>query len=199
MLISNNTALLLIGYQNDYFSSDGALRSVVEESLHANQVLANTISLIENHVNNFGLIIATPIVFTENYKELDNPIGILKACQDLGAFQANSSGSDIISDFDQWANQITVVPGKTGLNAFSNTDVERLLKQKGIERVVIAGVVTSACIDSSARSASEKGFEVVVLSDCTAGRNNFEQEFYCNDIFPMFAHVKSSKELHITE
>ena len=199
MLISDKTALLLIGYQNDYFSNDGALRSVVEESLHANQVLANTISLIENCVNNFGLIIATPIVFTENYKELDNPIGILKACQDLGAFQANSSGSDIISDFDQWANQITVVPGKTGLNAFSNTDVERLLKQKGIERVVIAGVVTSACIDSSARSASEKGFEVVVLSDCTGGRNNFEQEFYCNDIFPMFAHVKSSKELHITE
>ena len=91
------------------------------------------------------------------------------------------------------------MPGKTGLNAFSNTDVERLLKQKGIERVVIAGVVTSACIDSSARSASEKGFDVVVLSDCTAGRNNFEQEFYCNDIFPRFAHVKSSKELHITE
>ena len=81
MLISGNTALLLIGYQNDYFSNDGALRSVVEESLHANQVLANTISLIENYVNNFGLIIATPIVFTENYKELDNPIGILKACQ----------------------------------------------------------------------------------------------------------------------
>ena len=199
MLISEDTALLLIGYQNDYFAKDGVLQSVVEESLHKNQVLANTTSLIENYVNNFGLIIATPIVFTEDYKELDNPIGILKVCQDLGAFQANSSGSDLIGDFDQWANQITVVPGKTGLNAFSNTDVERLLKDKNIKTVVIAGVVTSACIDSSARSASEKGFEVVVLSDCTAGRNNFEQEFYCNDIFPMFAHVKSSKDLHITE
>ena len=33
----------------------------------------------------------------------------------------------------------------------------------------------------------------------SGGRNNFEQEFYCNDIFPMFAHVKSSKELRITE
>ena len=199
MLVSDDAALLLIGYQNDYFSKDGVLQPVVDESLHTNQVLANTISLIEKQVNNFGLIIATPIVFTENYKELDKPIGILNVCQDLGAFQSNSSGSDIISDFDKWSNEITVVPGKTGLNAFSNTDVERLLKQKGIERVVIAGVVTSACIDSSARSASEKGFEVIVLSDCTAGRNNFEQEFYCNDIFPMFAHVKSSKELHIAD
>ncbi|MBQ78199.1 MAG: isochorismatase [Cellvibrionales bacterium] len=199
MLVSKDAALLLIGYQNDYFSKDGVLQPVVDESLHTNQVLANTISLIEKHVNNFGLIIATPIVFTENYKELDKPIGILKVCQDLGAFQSNSSGSDIISDFDEWSNDITIVPGKTGLNAFSNTDVERLLKGKGIKRVVIAGVVTSACIDSSARSASEKGFEVIVLSDCTAGRNNFEQEFYCNDIFPMFAHVKSSKELHIAD
>ena len=69
MLISEDTALLLIGYQNDYFAKDGVLQSVVEESLHKNQVLANTTSLIENYVNNFGLIIATPIVFTEDYKE----------------------------------------------------------------------------------------------------------------------------------
>lgn len=67
MLVSEDAALLLIGYQNDYFSKDGVLQPVVDESLHTNQVLANTISLIEKHVNNFGLIIAHANCF---YREL---------------------------------------------------------------------------------------------------------------------------------
>lgn len=195
MKLSDKTAILLIGYQNDYFSSDGVLQSVVEESLSTNKVLENTISLIKKAITSNATIIATPIVFTPDYKELQKPIGILQVCQELGAFKSDSSGSNLIPDLDPWLDHITVVPGKTGLNAFSNTDVEKILRSKGIKELIIAGVVTSACIDSSARSASEKGFEVTVLSDCTAGRTNFEQEFYCSDVFPIFAHVKSCAEI----
>tara|TARA_X000000368_G_C23019638_1_gene707370 strand:- start:332 stop:922 length:591 start_codon:yes stop_codon:yes gene_type:complete len=195
MKLSNQTAILLIGYQNDYFSSDGVLQSVVEESLSTNKVLENTISLIEKAVNVNATIIATPIVFTPDYKELHNPIGILKVCQDLGAFKSDGPGSNLIDELNPWLDHITIVPGKTGLNAFSNTKVEKILRSQGIKKLIIAGVVTSACIDSSARSASEKGFEVTVLSDCTAGRTNFEQEYYCSDVFPLFAHVKSCAEI----
>ena len=51
MKLSDKTAILLIGYQNDYFSADGVLQSVVEESLSTNKVLENTISLIKKSYN----------------------------------------------------------------------------------------------------------------------------------------------------
>lgn len=41
-----NTALVLIGYQNDYFAADGALYSVIEESSRVTGTLANTVDLV---------------------------------------------------------------------------------------------------------------------------------------------------------
>ena len=40
-----NTALILIGYQNDYFAKDGILTSVIEESANTNKCLENTCSV----------------------------------------------------------------------------------------------------------------------------------------------------------
>ena len=61
--------------------------------------------------------------------------------------------------------------------------------------MVLAGVVTAICIDSTARSAFELGYQVSVLSDCTAGRSNYEQEFYCDEVFPLYAQVMTHSDL----
>jgi nicotinamidase-related amidase len=50
-------------------------------------------------------------------------------------------------------------------------------------------VKTSLCIDSTGRSAYEKGYKVSILSDCTAGSDYFEHRFYCEKIFPLYAEV----------
>ena len=188
-------ALLLIGYQNDYFAEDGILKAVVEESVNHNDVLKNTLVLMDMAKEKDSLVIATPIIFSDDYRELDNPVGILKICKDVGAFKKSSNGSNTVEEFKNWDGEILELPGKTGLNAFSNTKLKEVLKEENIEEVVIAGVVTSVCIDSTARAAADQGYQVTIVSDCTAGRNNFEQDFYCEQIFPIFASVKSSSEV----
>ena len=87
------------------------------------------------------------------------------------------------------------MPGKRGLNAFSNTDLDNLFQQHGITNVAIAGVVTSICVDSTGRSAFERGYKVSILSDCTSGRTTFEQDFYCENVFPLYAEVLNHKQL----
>ena len=47
----------------------------------------------------------------------------------------------------------------------------------------------------TARVAADKGDNVNILSDCTAGRSAFEQEFYCSEIFPIFSTVSSVDEI----
>ena len=86
------------------------------------------------------------------------------------------------------------VPGKRGLNAFSNTDLNDELRARGIENVVLAGAVTSICIDSTGRAAHERNFNVTVLADVTASRTPFEQSFYCENVFPLYANVCTSDE-----
>jgi len=189
------TALLLIGYQNDYFSEDGILRGVVEESSKVTGVLSNTLNLI-NELEDV-LIIATPIIFSEDYSELTEPVGILKIIKEVGAFKKGSSGSQTISELAQFKDKIIEIPGKQGLNAFINTSLEAVLKENNITNLVFAGAVCSICIDSTGRSAFEKGFNVTMLSDCISGRTVFEQTFYCKEIFPLYANVITSKELII--
>ena len=60
--------------------------------------------------------------------------------------------------------------------------------------MVVCGAVTSICIDSTGRAAHERGYRVTILSDCTASRTPYEQEFYCENIFPLYANVLTAAE-----
>ena len=189
------TTILLIGFQNDYFSKDGILKGFVEESSKLTGIIRNTLDLI-NKLEDV-IIISTPIVFSKDYSELIEPVGILKTIKEMGAFQKESSGSQTISEFDEFKDKIIEIPGKQGLNAFINTPLETVLKENNITNVALAGTVCSVCIDSTGRSAYEKGFKVTMLSDCISGRTIFEQKFFCEEIFPLYANVISSKEMII--
>ncbi|MEC9357044.1 MAG: cysteine hydrolase [Pseudomonadota bacterium] len=189
------TALLLIGFQNDYFAEDGILHSVIEASSARTGVKQNTLNLLRDGGSRFGLVLSTPIYFTPDYRELDQPAGILRTIREVGAFRRDSPGSAPIPEFGQYAKLIREVPGKRGLNAFSNTELERILREHGIDHLVLAGTVTSICIDSTGRDAAERGFKVTVLSDCTSSRTVAEQSFYVEQVFPLYATVSTSAEL----
>ena len=189
------TALVLIGYQNDYFAPEGALVGALEDAEWRVKMLDNTVNLIESLSATDALIISTPIVFTQNYQELVEPTGILQTIVDVGAFKDGENGAETISELSNFGDRILEIPGKRGLNAFSNTDLDETLKERGITDVVIAGVVTSICIDSTGRAAHERGYRVSVVKDCTAGRTDFEQDFYCDKVFPLYAKVIESREL----
>lgn len=188
------TAVVLIGYQNDYFADGGALVGALEGDWRGT-MLENTNRLLDALADTPATLISTPIQFTPDYSELVEPTGILKTIVEVGAFREGDPGSETIEDLRRRGDRILEIPGKRGLNAFSNTELGEVLEARGIEDVVLAGVVTSICIDSTGRAAHEMGFRVGILADCTAGRTRFEQEFYLENIFPLYASVTSSESL----
>ncbi len=186
-------ALLLIGLQNDYFAEDGILKEVVEESSKVSNIIENIVNLVDN--SNDTLIISTPIIFSENYEELIAPVGILKTIKEVGAFKKGTKGAETIDEIKPFNNKIIEIPGKLGLNAFINTNLEETLNKHEIDEVMLAGTVASICIDSTGRSAHEKGFKVTMLSDCISGRTIFEKDFYCENVFPLYAKLTTSKDI----
>jgi nicotinamidase-related amidase len=191
-----DTALILIGYQNDFFSPSGILHSIIEKTESLYCVLANTLNLITQLQQTSVLIVATPIAFSKDYHELeDEPVGVLKAIKDARAFQAGEWGSATIAALTAFGERIDYLHGKHGFNAFANTYLSQFLNVKAIKNVIIAGAVTSICVESTARAAAEQGFSVYLLSDCTAARTVVEQEFYCQHIFPIYAQVIDHQNL----
>ena len=188
------TALILVGYQNDYFAANGILRGVVEEPNRVDAVFANTMALITGLISTAMTIIATPIVLEPNYRALANSVGILGTIKESGAFKVGSPGADDLPELAAFGERIIYVKGKVGFNAFSNTDLERVLQEGGIKNVLVAGMVTSLCIDSTGRAAYERGFSVTILSDCSSARTRSEQDFFCESVFPLYAGVLTSHE-----
>lgn len=61
---------------------------------------------------------------------------------------------------------VTVI--KSQYDGFLNTDLEKILRSKGVRQVVICGVLTNLCCETTARSAFMRGFEVYFVEDGTA-------------------------------
>lgn len=190
-----STALILVGYQNDYFAKDGILRGVVEDPTSIDRVLETTMSFIRSVSASPLTIVSTPIVLSPDYRAMASPVGILNTIKESGAFKAGSSGAANIPQLDEFGNVIQYVTGKVGFNAFSNTSLEQVLSDQHIKDVLVAGMVTSLCIDSTGRAAYERGYNVTILSDCTSSRTKVEQDFFCSSVFPLYGRVATATEV----
>ena len=58
------------------------------------------------------------------------------------------------------------VVDKPGKGAFYATDMETILKMRGIEKLVFMGVTTEVCVQTSVREANDRGYDAMVLEDC---------------------------------
>jgi ureidoacrylate peracid hydrolase len=64
-----------------------------------------------------------------------------------------------------------LVVAKPRYSAFYGTDLEAILRSKGIDTMIISGTVTNVCCDSTARDAFSRDYKVIFLSDGTATRD----------------------------
>lgn len=191
---AEKTALLLIGFQNDFLSKKGALSSVIEQNVTENQIIENTTHVIDTLLDSDVLIVNTPILFSEDYSEMHDPSGLMATIKEAGAFRREAWGGDVHPAIQEYGDRIIQLQGKTRFNGFHGTDLDTFLTEKGVEHLIVAGVLTSLCVDSTARAASDLGFAVSILTDCCAARTMTEHEFYCESIFPLYASSVTSQE-----
>lgn len=148
-----NTALLIIDIQNDYFPNGKmALNNPEQAATNA----AKALSWFRQH-------------------NQDNIFHVQHLANDpaVGFFLPNTEGANIhesVAPLD--SEDVTV---KYAPNSFVNTDLENKLKEKGITKLVVVGMMTHMCVDSTVRAAADLGFEVTVLEDaCTTLALNYD-------------------------
>ena len=162
----STTAIVLIEYQNDFTSEGGALHGAVEEVMNKTDMLAKTRQVVDSARSAGVTVMHAPITFAEGYNEISShPYGILKGVVDGNAFVKDSWGAAIVDELAPERGDI-VIEGKRGLDTFASTNLDFILRSKGIKNIALGGFLTNCCVESTMRSAYEKGFNVFTLTDC---------------------------------
>merc|ERR1711998_97683 len=107
-------------------------------------------------------------------------------CAKDSLFTEGTWNSEICKEMTPQKGDVQVV-GKKGLDAFPGTDLEAKLVANGIETVALCGLLTNCCIESTMRTACEKGFNVVTVTDCCATTSTEGQKGATEGTFGMFS------------
>jgi len=88
-----------------------------------------------------------------------------------------------------------IIVRKTRVGAFSTTDLDQQLRDRGITTLILAGISTSGVVLSTVRDAADRDYQVLVLADACADPGPGVHEFLTEKIFPRQAHVITAAEL----
>merc|ERR1712178_658600 len=146
----------------------GKLYDSVKDGMETTGMLDKSVEVCDAARAKGAKIMLVPIIFKADGS--DNPnknIGILKGCHDGQLFTEGTWNAKICDKMAPKEGDI-VVEGKRGLDAFPGTNLEELLVENKIKTVALGGFLTNCCVESTMRTACEKGFNVVTLTDCCA-------------------------------
>ena len=163
------TALLLVDPYNDFLSEGGKLWRPVE-------AVAREVGLLDNlrastaAARKAGIRVCyVPHHRWEpgDYERWAHPSPDQLASGKRQVFAKGSWGAEWHNDFVPQSEDI-VIKEHWAQNGFANTDLDFLLKQHGIERVILIGMLANTCIEATGRYAMELGYHVTLVKDATA-------------------------------
>ncbi|MCG3165611.1 MAG: Isochorismatase family protein YecD [Bacteroidia bacterium] len=166
-----NSALICIDFVNEMVSQGGKLTgkgylTFVEK----NNILLNVKSLQDKFRNKNLEIFHVRVSFSENYIEHPANSPLFGKAKEFKALQADTWGTNFAEQIKPLATEKVIV--KRRVSAFYGTDLEVILRAKGISTVYLSGVATDLAIESAARDAHDRDFNVIVVSDCCAAAND---------------------------
>jgi len=192
------TALLVVDVQHDFCHPDGFFAGFGFDVTPCSEVTSRIAPVVAS-ARRRGL----QVVWTMS-TNADPPVHRLEPARfrrdgnverPADQFVPGSWGWHIVEELEPDPSELVVQ--KPRYDAFLRTGLEDELRNRGISTVVVTGVITNCCVDTTARSAFMRGLDVLVLEDCVA---TFAQERDLHDaslrnLEQLFAVVADSQAL----
>ena len=141
-----STALLVIDFQNEYFTG----KMPIPDGMAALNNAKRLIAFADQH--------KMPVFHVQHVTPAGTPV-----------FAIDGDTVAIHKDIQPAAHHTLVQ--KSSVSVFPTTDIDARLKAAGIKTLIISGLMTHACVAGAARDASPAGYDVIVVSDASATRD----------------------------
>ncbi len=155
-----HSAVLLVEFQNQW-TLRGPYHRLIREQLASRQVVANTKALVSGARERGMAVVHAPLVIDPARKK-----GWL-AHLTLGKVFTRGTWKAAITD-GLFAEGDHIVLDRYAFDAFTGTELERMLHGLSAEHLFVCGFTTDQCVSRTLRTALARGFEGHLVSDCTA-------------------------------
>lgn len=166
------TALLVVDMQNAFLHAEGSCAKLGLEHSALRQALPGVSTLVEAARAASLPIIYTRYVYRADY--LDGGIVtqvLLPGLREAGALASGSWDSEVVGELEPAATDIVIDKNRPG--AFHGTILQSCLDGLNADSLIICGVTTNVCVDTTVREAMQRDYRVWVVADATA---EFEQD-----------------------
>ena len=183
---NKQAAVLLIEFQKTW-TEKGVFHKIIRKEYESGNVLNNTKKLIASARANNNPVIQAPLILDksdkEKYKKTPFPARLINRFT-KGTWKA---------EFTEGIHKPTdiVIEGRYGFDACKGSNLEQQLRENKIEIVFICGFTTDHCVKETMNSLMEKGFNCIMVSDCTATKNQKLQK----KIESGLQHIKSEEAI----
>ena len=174
-----NTAVIVVDMENDFVSKGGMFDRAGADISGAQKAVAPTAKVLAAARATGMKIIYLRMAYQPDLSDLGAPDSVNRTRhlkfgvgQTIRAPDGRESrilirdnwGTDIVNELKPNPGDITIY--KTRFSGFYQTELDAILKKFGIKHLIITGVTTSICVDSTVRDAMFRDYLCVLLSDC---------------------------------
>jgi nicotinamidase-related amidase len=184
------TGLLLVDPYNDFLASEGKLWPFAREVAEAVNLLSNLRAIVASARQAGILVFFVPHHRWEpaDYANWKHANHTQIASGKRQVFAKDTWGGTFHDDFQPQEGDI-IIKEHWAQSGFANTDLDHQLKEHGIEKIIIIGMLANTCIESTGRFGMELGYHVTLVKDATAAFSREAMHAAHEINGPTFAHA----------
>jgi nicotinamidase-related amidase len=186
------TALLMLHWQNDVVAPGGKIASDMLERLAAAHTIEHTQAVLEATREKGMLVIFVNGSHRPGYPEMAaKPNPLAAHLVEAGVLIRGRWGAEVIDQLKPLDNEIVVYNYSS--SGFCNTELDLILRNKGITDIVLSGFATNWVVESTARDGANRGYFIYTLKDCCNSLNDEMHNWTLTNILPVLGVVLDSK------
>lgn len=192
------TAVLVIDMQNDLAKNNTGYFAPLGQMVRSKRVIENFVKLVQG-ARDKGL----PIIHIKTVRRKDGADVVPRVTDFIlqglvpkempPILVEDTPGAAFINELQPAVEDYVVAKRRS--SAFHNTDLDMLLRTRGVDTLIVGGLVTNGCVENTLRGAIERDYNVIVLDDCCAAVMEPAHDHAMKNVFPGLGRVRTANEV----